>query len=112
MSLLQDSTGRSLGYIAFDLVAGESSSPVLIFAVASDGASLRSGTSTAFELTARRTGTADPFVSLEDAGIDLSADTPGPVSFDLVAEGLTVSGLVRDAVSLTVGRSGAAGWSA
>ncbi len=111
-SLLQDSTGRAIGYLPFDLVSGEVSAPVSIFAVCSDGASLRSGTSAAFELKARRAGTADAYVSLQGAGIDLSGDPDGALEFDLTATGLSVSGLVRDAVSLTVGGSGAAGWAA
>jgi len=109
VSLLQDSTGAALGYINLDLVSGETSAPMLVFAVASDGAVLKSGESTAFTLQARRTGTADAYAPL-DTGIDLSADPDGPVSFDLTATGLSVSGLERDAVSLGVTSSGSAGW--
>jgi len=109
-SLLTDSLGRALNYISFDVTSGETTPPVTVWPTASDSAIFRSGTSSAFQLKARRTGTADPFADLDGAGIDLSADTPGPVEFDLECVGLTVSGLVRGAVALTVGGSGAAGW--
>jgi hypothetical protein len=109
MALLTTSTGVPIGFINLDLVAGETSPPMEIFATASAGATLQSGTSTAFELRARRHGTADPFVAL-DTGIDLSGDPPGPVDFDLEAVGGSVSGLVRDAVSIGVTSSSAAGW--
>jgi len=111
-SLLTDSTGHALGYIPFEMVALETSPPVTVWCVASDGASFRSGVSASFRLKARRTSSGDPFEYLDGAGIDLSADAAGPVEFDLECEALSVSGLVRDAVALTVGGSGAAGWDA
>ena len=109
MALLTDSTGAALGYISLDLVSGETTAPMLVFAVASDGAVLKSGESDAFTLQARRTSSGDPYEPL-DTGIDLSGDPDGPVSFDLTATGEAVSGLERSAVSIGVTSSSAAGW--
>lgn len=111
-SLLTDSTGRALGYIALDVTSFETTTPMRVFAAASAGAALRSGTSTAFQLKARRHGTGQDYALLERSGIDLSADAPGPIEFDLTCTGLGVSGLVRDAVAIVVGGSSAAGWNA
>ncbi len=109
-SLLTDSTGRAIRYISLDVVSFETTPPMRVFATASDNAALRSGTSSAFQLRARRHNSGQDYASLEGQGIDLSADAPGPVEFDLVAVGLGVSGLVRSAVAITVGGSSAAGW--
>ncbi len=111
-SRLTNAAGDPIGYITFDLVTGQTSAPVRVWADPNgSGSELAAGSSDAFDLRARRHGGADPYVSLADVGIDLSFDTI-PAEFDLICVALSVVGLVRSGVFVGVRSSGAAGWAA
>ena len=109
MSLL-NASGQVIRYITFDLISGQTSAPVRVWATPAAGAVLASGESAAFELKARLHGSLDPYVELDGAGIELSAYVPNSTEFDLICVALSVEGLARDACFVGVRSSQAAGW--
>jgi len=110
--LLTDSADNNLrySYVTFDLVAGETSTAIIIKAEAATGRTLQSGSHLKIRLKARETESGDPYTDLA-TGIDLSGFTPGVVSFDLICEAdASLTGLVRAPLALVTTINSAAGW--
>lgn len=110
MALVLDSANNPIGYFTIDLVQGEILNFILKV-VAADGRTFKSGSPSGLTLTARETGSGDPFTSLV-AGFDLSGFTPDDViSYDVRATGIQASGRAREAVFVGVINTPApAGW--
>lgn len=110
--MLFDSADRSIGYLTFDLVAGETKGPIVLKVEPNVGRRFRCGTSSSVTFKARLNGTADPYVDLAGAGIDLSGFTPGVLkSYDVICVADSgVTGLVRVPLALVVSLNKAAGW--
>jgi hypothetical protein len=106
-------TGKPIRHIAYDLVAGETSTAIIVRVTPTPGDVLMSEQSDAVKLKAREHGSGDPYVDLAD-GIDLSDYTPSePVDFDLVCEAdESLTGLVRSALFLGVTTAKGAAWGA
>jgi hypothetical protein len=104
-------TGKQIRYVAWDLVAGETSEAVTVRVTPQQGATLLSEQSDSIVLKAREAGSIDAYVDLAE-GLDLSAYTPGEaVDFDLICEASeALTGLVRVALFLGVVNWGGAAW--
>lgn len=108
-----DSTNNRIGYLAYDLVAGETSAPVVIRVIPEADARLLSESAESVKLKAHEHGMMDDLVDLAE-GIDLSGYPPGePVDFDLVCEAdESLTGLVRVALFVGVIAAKGAAWNA
>ena len=84
---ISSTTGRRVGYVAFDLSDGESSAVVVCLVNPGDGYALRATPADVdVQIHARETGSGDPFVDIKASPIDLSGYTPDvPVQFDFKA---------------------------
>lgn len=111
MTEITDQLGREIGYLAYDLVDGETSDAIVLRVTAQPDRVFKSGPATSVLLKARIHGSGGPYQSLA-GGFDLSAYEPGEiVQFDLTATGSVATGRAREAVFVgVVDTPIAAGW--
>ena len=111
MSAITDSSGRTIGYFPFDLVAGVDS-PVFVLLITPQALTKLQGEASGnMVIKARKTGSGNAFVDIHASPIDLNSLPPGvPVSYDVKITPSAISGVVHDALSMAVTSAGGAGW--
>jgi hypothetical protein len=111
MALITDADGEPLGYLSYDLVAGEGSELIEVIVTAGAGRRLESTVESDVHVLAREAGSVGAFTDLA-TGIALDSYGEGvEVTFELkVTTEASFVGQERFAVWIGVTSDGAAGW--